>query len=225
MTENVRAAPYLYELRECTHSALALLERVEAGARAWLAGEEALDRADTAERAGHVVLAPTAYDAHHIQGVAYQTEVFDTLEALLALWARTSLLVYPLPARGKADDLGAFRAARGARLQALLGLAPESRLADREFRDAWMHFDERLDRAVRDRGTCNRQQFARTAEAVTATASALRVIDLEALRIYYRTRAGVVQSVALADLRAALEDLSSAIPGAVAREREARRSG
>lgn len=132
-----------------------------------------------------------------------QTKIFDAAESFLAVWARVSLLIFPL---GGADPLTDFRKQRGDQLQSLLQLTNPAVLEDRELRNAWMHFDERLDRAVSTGGGRNRHLFARSASAAAATNSTLRVFETDTLIVHFRDQEGTKKTSDLKVLRVALEE-------------------
>ncbi|MFL5579167.1 MAG: hypothetical protein ACJ8AO_02255, partial [Gemmatimonadaceae bacterium] len=136
-----------------------------------------------------------------------QGAMFEALEAFLAAWARVSLLLFPThgdKARGKA-------------LRDVLALTQLAVLNDRELRDAWMHFDERLDAAVKAGPSFNRHKWTRSITAEIASVRTLRLFDVDTLTIHFRDRAGASR---LADLRAydaALSAIEAAWQGAWAR--------
>jgi hypothetical protein len=76
---------------------------------------------------------PIAEAARWNRGASGSIRLFAAIEALLAAYARVSLLLYPIR---KAD------AGRGMHLRTILRIDSSSRLADRRLRDGWMHLDE-----------------------------------------------------------------------------------
>ena len=71
-------------------------------------------------------------------------EIFRCLEALLYHASRISLILWPVKGRG--DQ------ARGHHLRQLLGVGENNPLEDRKARNHVQHFDERLDKWVRETG-------------------------------------------------------------------------
>ncbi|MGH9887221.1 MAG: hypothetical protein ACREBE_16965, partial [bacterium] len=94
-------------------------------------------------------------------------------------------------------------------------LPADTLLADRSFRDSWMHFDERLDSAFVGGWLGNRQQFVRTASVSRAVKHSVRVIDVEALAFHYRDRDGAQRSVTIDQINQCLDQLSTNLVGDV----------
>jgi hypothetical protein len=65
-----------------------------------------------------------------------------------------------LPNRGDRDT-EKFRQERGSTLRAQLGVEDASRLADRELRNSWTHFDERMDYMLANGRQFDRQGLSR----------------------------------------------------------------
>ena len=138
-----------------------------------------------------------------------QTHIFDALSVFLAAWTRVSLIIYPLSGE---DDLAEFRRERGAELQRLLGLSPTSVINSYAMRDAWMHYDQHLDRAVLEGYWRTRQRFVRSSEAESLKASALRLVEADTLVVHFRDTRGAQCSASLPEIAAALEELQERIP-------------
>ena len=137
-----------------------------------------------------------------------QTDAFLFIEVLLARWARLSLLLHPIPTGGLNPS---WRVDRGRLLRSLVNLPDKSLLANRDVRDSWMHYDERMDQSVQEGWLGNRQQFVATAEVAGAIRHAVRVIDMESGTIYFRTREGSVDSVLFSAIDAALDQVASGL--------------
>jgi hypothetical protein len=200
--------PYLYEIRETTDSALYQLEHFERTAEEWLTLRRSLE--------GHLKknrrqFDQVAYNSDLNESASRQTHIFDSLEAFLAAWARLSLLIFPL--RGH-DDLAAFRVERASVLQWCLGLDDSHVLNNRALRDAWMHFDERLDRAVANGHYGNRQRFVHSSEAYRSIENTLRLVEIDTMVIHFRDRDGLSQTADLKAFKAGLFNLKGALSSA-----------
>jgi hypothetical protein len=136
-----------------------------------------------------------------------QARFFDSLEALLAGWARLSLLLFPSSRKGSGSE---FRIARGIRLRAALGISESSVFADRELRDAWMHFDERLDTAVSGGTFGNRHSFVRSERVRDYINNTLRLMEVDTLVVHYRSRHSEARSADLRALRRELLEIGAA---------------
>ncbi|HEY0997884.1 MAG TPA: hypothetical protein VGD77_17975 [Gemmatimonadaceae bacterium] len=192
---------YLSEIRELIDSLRFRIQQLQQARDSWLAHESvaSIEAAADTEGFNHEAFAQ-ALNA----GAQQQTSIFDAFEALLAAWARLSLLLHP--AGGK-DALADWRAARGEALCHILQLPADTLLASRSFRDSWMHFDERLDAAVVEGWLGNRQRFVKTAAVAAAVTNTVRVIDIEALAFHYRTRTGQQEHVTTDEMLACLDFL------------------
>jgi hypothetical protein len=137
-----------------------------------------------------------------------QAEYFLALEGYLAAWARLSLLLFPVTGK---DSLAQFRDNRGRRLREALDILPGSVLADRELRDSWMHFDERLDAAISDGTFRERHYFVRATEAAELVAGAIALLEMDTLLVHYRTRCGTSAVLNLRVLDEAVRDLRQAL--------------
>ncbi len=179
---------YLFEIRDELLAALWHFEQLEGAATRWLELDDAWRAADEEEEA-------EAASVH--ESIRQQAFIFDALEAFLSAWARVSLLIFPVIGRG---PLAGWREERAATLQKLLMVVDLQIIEDRDLRDAWMHFDERLDDMVREGKIPLRQRFARSDEVTDQGRKAtLRLIEVDTLRVHYRDRDG---SQCTADLRA-----------------------
>jgi hypothetical protein len=201
--------PYLLELRNVLDAALYRFDELESAAARWLAVGVKIDRpARIAGEPGRAGLLG--------QMAREQSSIFDAIEAFLALYARVSLLLFPV---GGTDPLAAWRRSRGEVLRQRLELTSSS-LAHRDVRDAWMHFDERLDAAV-SRGEGVGPQLFKLAVEVTnqMREHALRLVEVDRLALSFRDREGRVQVSELRTLRdelVALEgQLTKALSGGV----------
>jgi hypothetical protein len=208
--DRVSASMYLSEVRDLVAGIEISIDRIEALGQEWLIHQQNADALGTTSTEEWN---PREFSAAlHASRVA-QGDVFMLFEALLAQWARLSLLFFPI--LDKKQEPG-WRRKRGEVLRYLVDLPPDTVLGDREARDAWMHFDERLDRAVQEGWLGNRQTFVASRRALDTAAYSVRVLDMEAGALYYRDRDGGIQSIELNAMRQAL--------GAINRGLEAVRS-
>lgn len=107
--------------------------------------EEQLDLGATADRPSEA--------GRWLHTVSGDTRLFGSIEAFLAAWARTSLILYPVKKRDKAEN--ARNEGRGKHLRAALGIRDPGLSAgfdNRRLRDGWMHLDEDLGRWAHARG-------------------------------------------------------------------------
>jgi len=179
---------YLFEIRDELLAALWHFEQLQGAAKRWLELDDAWRAADEEEEA-------EAASAH--ESIRQQAFIFDALEAFLSAWARVSLLIFPVIGRG---PMAAWRDERATTLQNVLRVSDLRIIEDRDLRDAWMHFDERLDDMVKEGKIPLRQRFARSDEVTDqACNTTLRLIEVDTLRVHYRGRDG---SLCTADLRA-----------------------
>lgn len=198
---------YLSEVRELAFVIQYRMARIEAAQAIWLSNE-AIASAEAASP-------PDAF-SHEAFGAALtatreqQGEVFDQFESLMAAWARLSLLLHPIPGT---DEVSKWRVKRGEALRSVLQLAPNTLLASRSFRDSWMHFDERLDRAYIEGWLGNRQHFVKSAGVPSARKISVRIIDLEALAFHYRNREGQPEQVGMADMKQCIALVEAGLVG------------
>lgn len=138
-----------------------------------------------------------------------QSRLFDALEAFLAAWARISLILFPVL---RPDGTPTSRAARGSSLRQHLAITESSPLAVREFRDSWMHFDERLDAALEADHGAQRQRFLLSSEATDEVRrSVLRLVEVDARAFSWHDRKGKVSRTELTGLEKCLVELETAV--------------
>lgn len=207
----VSASMYLSEVRDLVagiQDAISVLRRagVEWVEQERIASTEVKARPDDFNK--------DRFDAALRTSVGSQTDAFMFLEVLLARWARLSLLFHPIPTGGKHPE---WRVARGLALRHLTALPESSLLANRDMRDSWMHYDERMDQAVIEGWLGNRQQFVLSAGVARAIAHSVRVIDMESGTIHFRTRAGQVDSVSFSAMEVALDQVLNGLQSAAER--------
>jgi hypothetical protein len=193
-------APFLKEVREVTGTLLFHLDTLQRASTNWL---QATAVANAVAPDGDREQLAGALD----QQVDEQTRLFDALEAFLASWARLSLLIFPLSGN---DEVTEFRKARGEGLRKLLGVTNESALADRELRDSWMHFDERLDAAVSAGKFGNRHSFVRSERVGDYLENTLRLVEVDKLVVHFRSRDGKSRSVDIPGARKELLAIGAA---------------
>lgn len=201
----VAASMYTSEIRDLLDSLLYRIHQLQEARDAWLSHESVASAQAAAD--------PDSFDLKVFNevlnaGVQLQTSIFDAFEGLLAAWARLSLLLHPISGK---DALANWRTERGERLRDVLQLHANTLLSSRTFRDSWMHFDERMDRAVIEGWLGNRQQFVKTASVPSAIKHSVRVIDIQALTFHYRTRDGTPEDVTIDAMRACLEQVEAGL--------------
>jgi hypothetical protein len=208
--ERRQTVQYLLEIRDVLWAAVWQFEQVESAARrlleldvAWLAAEE-----DEEIEIANVN-----------ESIRQQALLFDSLEAFLAAWARLSLLLFPVVG----GDSGApWREQRAAALQRLLEIPELPIIANRDLRDAWMHFDERLDQMISAGKVAGRQRFTRSKDVTDRLKeNTLRLIEVDTLKIHYHDRAGTVQTTDLHPLNRALGQLQDRLKTAWSLNRKA----
>jgi hypothetical protein len=198
---------YLSEIRELVDGLLYHVNELEVARDKWLENERVADA--EAKARPHEFSVERFNEALHQAGYQ-QATIFGVLEGMLAAWARLSLLLYPV--RGKGAE-GQWRLERGRILREVLDLPAGTLLERRSFRDSWMHFDERMDRAIIEGRLHNRQQFTLSAGVPSAVTLGVRVIDVEGLVYHYRDEAGTVESVSIHDMKACLLQLKQRLTG------------
>lgn len=186
----VGAMMYLAEVRALADSILFRTESIEKASAIWMHHQGVAS--------AQVVASNDEWSAESFNGAlrvsaGQQSVLFDDFEAVLAAWARLSLLLHPVPG----GPLSKWREERGRILRELVQLDDSSLLSDRSFRDSWMHFDERLDNAYLEKWLGNRQQFVRSTDVASAIEHSIRVIDVEARAYHYRDRTGNKKHVPL----------------------------
>ncbi len=191
----IQCAHYVLEVQDLTTSLLRRLDELEVAAANWVEGDSASGRhrkglelnLDEFKRAlGRMTLS--------------QSTFFDALEGFLAGWVRLSLLFFPVGG-------DAFRQERGEKLRQELGIARDSVLSDRDLRNSWMHFDERLDSMIAAGIFQDRQRFISSQRAADFVGKAPRLMEVDTQRVHYLSEQGKTLSVDLADLRRVIEEL------------------
>ena len=152
---------YVTELRHVTGVAASHLLAAHEAGRAWrrMSDLDEVRHADgEPERAGPSV-----------KRRVLEEKLYYSAEAMLAAYARASLLLFPSGSLGphnRADRSAAAtqrdrRVFRGAELRTLLGVDEQHPIARRELRDSWMHADERIDARIHDHTIVELQGFFR----------------------------------------------------------------
>lgn len=192
--------PYVFEVADLAASLLRSFAWLESLSRSW--------RETSAVADEQVAMAPD-HDAVLLKEVldnlrADQGTLFERVEAFLAAWARLSLLFFPTGGNGEA---GKFKRIRGASLRKRFAVSGESIFRDRDLRDAWMHFDERLDAEIRLGRFGDRQRFVEAARADPYAENTVRLLEVDTLVIHYRTRVGEPKATDLRALSKSVEGL------------------
>lgn len=203
------AALYVNEIHSLVGTALMYLGKLDDERQAWLGKVATLGDYPKGRRTRE------QRDQWHADLEAsglHQTNLFDYLEAFLATWARLSLILFPT---GQAND--AWKAARSATLLRILAPTHRDRLENRDLRNSWMHFDERLDAAIREGRFSNRQRFTKSADFDQAKDRTLRLLLVDTGEVWFYTENGDRRAVSLDRMREALTDLSDRIPGCLDR--------
>lgn len=168
---------YLLEIRDVCWQVDEQAARFSMHRKAWLQA----DAAAAAAQSGHPRdFEREAFDEAVRTMVSLQRQIWEVVESFLTSWARLSLMLFPAP-RGKKEERTRAEA-RGEHLQSLLGVKDGDLLRDRSLRDAWMHFDERLDQAVAEGRHVGRQFFTRTQQGV-GRGEWLRIMVLDEARV------------------------------------------
>jgi hypothetical protein len=197
----VDAVPfYFQELEVQAGQALALLDAIQVNAKAWF-------RARTAK-----VTSVQADDRRLLAANKAKTNVYWDLDHFLAIWSRVSLLVAPAP-RGKGLHAAAAKE-RGRCLRCLLGLRANDPITRRQVRDSWMHFDERMDRALAAGSFGVAQAFCRSSDVKARRSTTLRLLNLETLTLHVRSVNDSFVTVRLTSMRKSLEGLLARLPAA-----------
>ena len=187
------------EVHELIDALLYRLDELEQLSGAWKAANR------EAKRAAHISDSRSRESferALHKQRQV-QAKAFDTIEAFLAAWARLSLLFFPQGKNAKTTN-------RGDVLRRVYFVhSRTSPLADRQLRNAWMHFDERLDHAIETKTLGNRHQFTTSAQGARAAVRSVRVVEMDNLVVRYRDSQGASKATDLRELRRYLEALDA----------------
>ena len=188
--------PFLFELRDSVDTALFRFGCLESAAKNWLAHQQRADTLEGEESNGQEFSSALAASSQE------QLAMFDALESFLAVWARVSLLLYPTSGNRQ----------RGEHLRAELHLSDtdESVLNNRELRDSWMHFDERLDAAVQKGTYSFRYRWTTSNVAKHVAHRSLRLFVVDSLVIYIHNRKGSPVPHDLEAAKTALQNLRAA---------------
>jgi hypothetical protein len=182
--------PYIAELRNVCDAAQSRFETLRGAQVGWI-------RARRRRAARHAARQPAEEET--ARSIEEQTRLFDEVEGFLSLWARASLLLFPI------GGARTWRERRGRDLRRRIGVPLTSLLADRELRNAWMHFDERLDSLVEAGGAINLQAFTEsgvvTQQIIDRT---LRLVEMDTLRLHYHRQDGTTAAANLNDLASEL---------------------
>jgi hypothetical protein len=178
MLNDDQIQPYLLELREvCDAAAVQLLNLREAAAD-WVRER----RASAANRASAV--GNQAAIAALGRAVGRQTTAFDSADAFLMNWARASYLVHPVSTRDP------FTKERGETMRSKLKITGPF-LDDRDLRNSWVHFDERLDEAMKTGRFRYRHRFSMARDVTPAIIEgALRLLEMDTLVMHYHLQNG-----------------------------------
>jgi hypothetical protein len=193
MLNDEEIVPYLLEFREVADAAHWHIDQLREAAAAWVRDRR---RSDAAARP-----TPVGQQEAEValgQAIGRQTAAFDAVDGFLMNWARASFLVYPV------SEKDPYTKARGETMRAKLKLTDDT-LDDRDVRDSWVHFDERLDRVSAGSQLLSRHMFA-LAKDVTPPkiAGTLRLLEMDTLVLHYHLRDGRPASANLWNLWLAL---------------------
>lgn len=97
-------------------------------------------------------------------------------------------------------DLSMFNSEVRELMDALLD-SPTSPLSDRQLRNAWMHFNERLDQAIEQGTLGNRHEVTTAAEGARAASRSVRVLEMDTLVVRYRDPNDVPRQTDLRELQ------------------------
>jgi hypothetical protein len=209
---------YLSEIELLAASVGSRIAEIQGAQQRWLEHEEGIAAQLVAPQQA---FSEAAYSEGLLGKVNEQCQVFHALDGLLACWARLSLLLFPVQLKAKKQrEMALWMNLRGSTLRELLSVPPDSLLSNRDIRDSWMHFDQRLDDAVQQGRLGNRQTICSSATAERAMEYSVRVIDMELLSLHSRAQDGVVQSIRLEDMNTCVHLLAQRVPGARGRAAE-----
>lgn len=207
-----QVATYLLEVREVVELMLGRFTEIEAISGHWERAKSSEERQLEEWRTGGTFNDDSWREVMSTRARS-QAQYFLALEGYLAAWARLSLLLFPISGTG---TLAQFRDERGHRLRTELGISSTSILADRELRDSWMHFDERLDAAIFDGTFRERHYFVRGTEAARLAPGAIALLEMDTLLVHYRTRNGASAAMDLRNLDRAVAEVREALRGTIA---------
>ena len=123
-----------------------------------------------------------------------------------------SLLLFP---DGGNDAHAGYRSERGEALREALKIGTDTPLADRNLRNAWMHFDERLDGAILNGTFGDRHRFMLSNQASSYIGKSVILMELDTLIVHYRGRDGEHCTADLKTLTVAIDDLQAAARRAI----------
>jgi hypothetical protein len=183
---------YLRELDHVVDAALHRFRELEGAADRWLDIDMLMDpKLHSPGSPGQACLLG--------RSTRQQSSIFDAIEAFLAAYVRASVLLSPTTT-GDSDE-ARWRRRRGKTLRERLGLGKNA-LAQRDVRDDWSHFDERLDTAIQREQRLSQQLFARASQVDGYTREhVLRLVEVDRLALSYRDRDGALKLTELHRLR------------------------
>jgi hypothetical protein len=130
MLTGEQARHYLFEVVRESEIVEESYRRFEAAAEEWIKAQYAPERT-----------VPVVW-----KGTKAEKDMLVAIEGVLSGFARVSLFFFP------AAKPGSFADTRGEQLRSMLAIDGSSPLANRTLRNHWMHFDERLDAHVQQKG-------------------------------------------------------------------------
>ncbi len=190
MLSKNQLATYGVELRNTVDAALHRLSQLNGLASEWLAVTDAWKLAPHDEGPS---LAPWG---------RLQADTFERIDGFMAAFVRVSLLVFP-------EGNAGFSAERGSAIRAATGLSDDSVLNDPEFRDSWLHHDERFDYAVEhDLGHAGQRFTVAVDVSDKMKASYLRIVEMDTRVVHYRDGSGGYRQASILAIGDALKDLN-----------------
>ena len=196
----LQIAPYARELRGALDSTLYCLALLDESARECIQ----LEAESIANLEGDEPLDNNLFDTK----ARTHTDIFDRVEAFLAAFARVSFLIFPVGKR-------VLTITRATTLQECLNLDEDSPVANRDLRDSWVHYDERIDQAIIAKIGTNGQTFRQSHSVDDLTKKTyLRIFAIDTLVIHYRNRVGEASHADLRALGDALEAVTARLPTA-----------
>jgi hypothetical protein len=195
-------AHYIREIQELVAALIKRLDDIDATAAVWVEHDASADR----QLADETNLDEDEWDATMAAVDASQAGFFGALEGCLSAWARLSLLFFPN--EGGDAMAKAFKKARGAALRDQLMVADDHPLGNRDLRNSWMHFDERMDQLISEGRFGDRQRFVSSRQVADFLGKVPRLMAVDTRTVYSLRKDGATCSVSLPDLRSVLNDLS-----------------
>jgi hypothetical protein len=199
----LQRAPYVREVHDLASTLLQRLTELEVVSAAWKqqdrSADQQLDDESQLDVDQFAVTLRAIGDG--------QTSFFILLESFLAAWARLSLLFFPIMGEASTEK---HRSERAEALCKVLGIGGTSTLADRELRNAWMHFDERLDSAIVQNTFGDRHRFVRSNQAGPLIEKTLRLMEVDTLLVRYKKKDGTSGAFDVRSTRNELERLFEA---------------